>query len=968
MAGFGMMGKIMNHPISKTGIETLEFPRLRWAVFCLVFWAIPLLLRCYSANVGWAEAEEKDKIRFEKRLDRVVSGLAIWNETPAFITTLLRTAESRIFLSPDPWKTAERVKRQLNKRFPGLFTFSFLDPSGNIIGNLTDGVSKVALLKRFNADYRARLKGDYEPIKRSWRMYQSFIGALIDATFSPSTLIMASYRKEKAYTFVGSPFPRGMVIVRVQEPPDWKILGIRDQVKLANARNKHSKVGLIGPAGDLLIQSSDLQDAGGDLNPVLAEFESGVTDRVWRGNRIWVQHTVAADFRLIGVLRMPPNRIADSGRLGLVASMTLLFAIFSISTLLVMKGRFILYLPIRLKLVLLFLYTAGLPLSLLSLTAGIYISDRRQVLESSIHREREKALFVFDRTFLKMQGRVQSDLNMCFRRLRPKPDRVASEAIMLLEKLFLKYHPSLSRMYDEAGHDIWKGTQDRNEVKSARGLRDLTLNIFKSIRSEEENVSESLANSPLSTVSAVAGGMEIEALFAQLVLNLGRLAEFSLGDVKSLAGVFPIFDSNETVRYLVAMVWGRINLERQYVVKHLDRASRGLSYTSLFAFNRMTKGWHWPPKFRYQSDIQSFLKKVDSQSTTSTDRVERTDGKTLLLTGIRGSELSEYDLIAVTSDAGIQRELSDLNWMFRAMIFLMLLISATVGTLLARKFLAPVGYLAEGVDAIKNRRFDLRLPVLDRDELGDLAATFNDMMGGLADLEIARIVQESLFPNKALSSDNLSVYGNCRPAAQVGGDYFDYFTMPNGKTAVLVGDVSGHGVAAAMGMAMAKAVIASPEQARDDPARMLSSLHSVLLTTLKRKKMMTFFYGVVEAGARRLVYSNAGHCYPYLVRAGRAEALILPGFPLGSISRSEYVSAECPLEPGDVLIFFTDGLVEAFISAGEMISYARFEKALPGLIGSNPMATEAAIESWFDSVVAPGPLDDDITVVALHIS
>ncbi len=362
--------------------------------------------------------------------------------------------------------------------------------------------------------------------------------------------------------------------------------------------------------------------------------------------------------------------------------------------------------------------------------------------------------------------------------------------------------------------------------------------------------------------------------------------------------------------------------------------------------------------------IQARLK---LRNQTVKERIVR-GGTVYLVTGVRGVELSEYHLIAVTRDDLIRAELTRIRWSLGSMALGMLAIALSVGATLARSFLGPVGNLSLGVAALRSRQFDRRVPVLDRDELGDLAATFNEMMEGLADLEVARIVQESLFPNTALTAPGATVFGSCLPAAQVGGDYYDYFTLPGDRLAIIIGDVSGHGVGAAMVMAMAKALFALEVAAETDPAQLLGRINNVFLATIKRKKMMTCFFALCELRTGRMFVSNAGHNPPLLVRGTTVTMLELNQAPLGIRARPNYKNAEFMLEPGDTVLFYTDGLVEAVGHDGTQLGTSELMARLPAMLGSDPQATEGALRAWHNRVVRPGPQDDDISLVVLQLA
>ncbi|MFZ2958036.1 MAG: SpoIIE family protein phosphatase [Candidatus Ozemobacteraceae bacterium] len=344
-----------------------------------------------------------------------------------------------------------------------------------------------------------------------------------------------------------------------------------------------------------------------------------------------------------------------------------------------------------------------------------------------------------------------------------------------------------------------------------------------------------------------------------------------------------------------------------------------------------------------------------------------TDGTVFCVAG-KGEALKSYSLIAYSTDERIQAELGKARSVFLvvALIFLSMVLAAS--RLLAARFLIPVNDLAEGVRALRERRFSHRIPIRNDDELGQLSMTFNGMAEGLKDLEVARLVQENYFPSLPLERDGWTVSGSCQPASRVGGDYLDFFPIGEKRLGLVIGDVSGHGVGAALVVGMAKALIASPTMILE-PAAILERMQRVFAATLKRKKMMTCCVVMFEPETGRLWSANAGHNLPYLVRGnGLVEQLKPGGKPLGTKNKPFAVQEEC-LANDDWLFMYTDGFIEAARLgdvSGECIGYERVEEALPGLRREDAQTTENALREWFVTQAAPGPQADDITILVLR--
>ncbi|RCK79955.1 MAG: Serine phosphatase RsbU, regulator of sigma subunit [Candidatus Ozemobacter sibiricus] len=337
------------------------------------------------------------------------------------------------------------------------------------------------------------------------------------------------------------------------------------------------------------------------------------------------------------------------------------------------------------------------------------------------------------------------------------------------------------------------------------------------------------------------------------------------------------------------------------------------------------------------------------------------------MTGQPGIALEGLTLLHEAPLTPIDAELR--GWRHGLALFgaLLLGLGALVGWLLGRTFLAPIQAIARGIEAVDRRDFRHRIAWPGNDEFARLAQSFDGMLETMADLEVGRIVQEGLFPRTLLEAETLSVYGRCVPATAMGGDYYDFLRLEEGAVAVALGDVSGHGVGAALVMAMAKALSVNLALDGVPPLEILHRLNRVLLETLQRRKTFSVVFLVLEPAVGRLSMINAGQSFPLRVRAGTGTYLPQVNYPLGSRQRLALQVVEHDLRPGDRLILFSDGLVEAIRPDGRPIGYEALAARLPALIGPSPVETEANLRAWAAAETAGAPPADDVTIVAVHV-
>jgi len=279
------------------------------------------------------------------------------------------------------------------------------------------------------------------------------------------------------------------------------------------------------------------------------------------------------------------------------------------------------------------------------------------------------------------------------------------------------------------------------------------------------------------------------------------------------------------------------------------------------------------------------------------------------------------------------------------------------------------------VAALGRRDFKHRLPELGADELGRLFGAFNEMMAEAADLALARSVQEGLIPRTFPQLPGYSCAGRLHTATDLGGDCLDSFLLPDGRLLFLVGDIAGHGIGSALLMAFARAVTfhwSEAGQAR--PEVLAADLDALLREGGNPKVFMSAVIGILDVSLHRIDMVVCGHPYPLLVRAdGTTAWLGRPGLPLGAGVRPVVPRVlTVALQPGDVLLTYTDGLIEGTTPQGEMVGYDRLVDWVVQVrtaSGAPAVADEAALllaallarhAAW--CVNAAG---DDVTVCAL---
>lgn len=339
------------------------------------------------------------------------------------------------------------------------------------------------------------------------------------------------------------------------------------------------------------------------------------------------------------------------------------------------------------------------------------------------------------------------------------------------------------------------------------------------------------------------------------------------------------------------------------------------------------------------------------------------------------------------------------------------LIALFIGLGLTRTITRSVANLYEATEKINRGDFRYRIQVRSRDQLAALETSFNSMSASLekllveqrekerlqSELAIAQEVQGQLFPKSNLQLDSLELYGVCRPARTVSGDYYDFLPLGGEKMGIAVGDISGKGISAALVMATLHsavrvyefgglpdraqistaglAVLTALRRGEGRPAPTLSSngIHSPseVLWLLNRhlfhntpeEKYATLFLGIFDGRSRRITYSNAGHLPPVVVgEDGSLRRLVAGGMPIGLFDNLAFDEAGAELNPGDIFVAYSDGVTEPENEFGEFGEHRLLELVREHRHGPLERVAEvvlAAVSDWIGSAEQP----DDVTLV-----
>ncbi|HOY69042.1 MAG TPA: SpoIIE family protein phosphatase [Candidatus Ozemobacteraceae bacterium] len=345
--------------------------------------------------------------------------------------------------------------------------------------------------------------------------------------------------------------------------------------------------------------------------------------------------------------------------------------------------------------------------------------------------------------------------------------------------------------------------------------------------------------------------------------------------------------------------------------------------------------------------------------------ITRIRGVEYLMTALPGTRLDGYALLIARPMQEIEKRTRELDRRMAGVSLGILALIIGVTAAVATRLLGPLERLETGLAAIRRRDFATRVRPGGVRELDRLGERVNLVAETLRDLEIARSVQEHLWPETGLAGEGWAVAGGCVTAADLGGDYHDWMQLPDGRVMLAVGDVAGHGIPAALVTAAAKVELGMQIRGLCGPGETLGRMNTAFAEQAGRVRPMSLWLGLYSPSSGVLHAADAGH--PFAVLAlpdGTTELVGKPGYPLGSRRTASYPESVLVVPPGGRLVLYSDGLPEAVDPAGTPFGYDRLRETIAGCRQEPPAVLVdrllATMAAWSGQAV---PADDQTVVV-----
>jgi hypothetical protein len=614
---------------------------------------------------------------------------------------------------------------------------------------------------------------------------------------------------------------------------------------------------------------------------------------------------------------------------------------------------------IRQKLFLIFLFTNGLPVLIMISVGYEYFEQKQQTMINSINNNSARLLKSLDSSFplyvdtIRQKIDTQIDSTPELAHSSPSSDSIDSLAEFLkrLEPdeayLFTRNRISLI----ELGSDV---------ITSASFLKGFLSNALE--------IFNNSGYRPIKRKKTVIEEISDETyVYSDFLETMQRISLQNFGSGNRYTYLKLLGDQKNYNNWGILLVaWKPTTLMKRYSKETAEKVNKHIYPRKLLIMDYESENIV-PTRFNNQSNVRRIMHRTKSRKLINENNLKIGSEK-YVASSLTGIKMNNAVLMLLHPAKEVETTIEDIYNQIQIAAIVCLLFVSVVFRLYSGRFSRPVHELATGVSQVRKRNFNVQVPYESKDEFGQLIQGFNGTVAGMRELAVGTAIQESLLPPEKANFAKFKLFARSVFMNRMGGDYYDYYPLEDERMGVFFGDVAGHGIPAAVIMAMTKAIVAANKDQNKKPAQFLKIANSIFLSLKKSgwKRMMTGLCLELNTKTGKLIFANAGQCFPVIVgKNGKgmryAKAF---GMPLGHKMRKDYAESKECIAPGESLILYTDGIIEATNARGEIFAFDRFEKLLQNSWDQN-------LEKWWENIFAAysswaAAQDDDITFLMIR--
>ncbi|MBU1108453.1 MAG: SpoIIE family protein phosphatase [Candidatus Riflebacteria bacterium] len=944
-------------------------PYFRFVIFSFIFCIVPFLV---SGFLGWYYLENENEVNQNKALESIknsLNDLVCQIDPEYYINTRFNSLHRQIFSRPVTPERLTSFSKSAKQQWGFDFDLYCFDQNGKLLTPENVKLRSRFLISRLwdaiatNWIYPGDLqkRGQvYQAYRKSLNAIKGlfgkeFIGSLIANRLGESYRFYCSGRSGLIFWNINMPAMNGGTICIVWDIPSPEKLISQLFSKSLNY-----------PIQTAIRDSSD--------NNIYTDkrLTPDRASRLWRLLEDQQQDYVIDNDFIWVMLKSSTAKIIAGKQLKSVFSREFVLTavaiwIFGFTLLLTLIFRWIIqrksfYMPIPAKLVALFLYAVFLPTISILFLAYLSIRDGRAAMISDCQKNAREALLDLDSSFNDEKNRLlQYVRNICAEpKLRQDPKKVLEELV--------------SDNWNMDKIDFKLINLNGSEILSSSGADNVSSALIRAFSGVciEKYLSERLATENEGKIRRP--DFQAEMIFDTPEVGLQKLVEqpdvLHTVQLTSHKNIW-YWDVFKEPNHPAAFIFFNKKYEllvKKYLSRAIIRSRKSFQHGKFRIFAKIDDSAIWyPGSEEVSSQLAGLANRAKIQQVDFFAQV-KISGQSYLAAVHPGKNVSGVSFMALFPVNEIERHLTSIKeWVFSVVIFIFFT-TVFIGIALSDTFLIPVSELKRGMQALESRQLDLRLLPQAKDELGDLTNVFNQMMGSLEESSMGKVVQERLFPTTTLEAGNYRVFGQSKPASDLGGDYFDYMLVDENRFIVILGDVTGHGIPAALVMAMAKSVILVGMQKNLELEEIFILLNTTIFKTMRKKLFMTCCVAEINIQTNIIRIINFGQTYPILLTNDAKFTMVKtqPSLPLGMREKLRFTLNEFQMQPNEKMIFYTDGLIESMPESSEIDSFIQFSDYLIRLNNEkiDKFCNKIIFEHPFFKTNEPQP--DDFTAVVLE--
>ncbi|MDD3000865.1 MAG: SpoIIE family protein phosphatase [Candidatus Riflebacteria bacterium] len=924
----------------------------------ICFALIPALLlnEILSETLNIRHQNEVEEV-FEK-MDKKLNLMGKYSDNAHYFHLLLKNIFDKTTKSQNKFDTLESEINKFKQLLPNEIRIITWDKNGQIVEKLTDFkkyryfIAKlhtylktiVELFKKDGINSNSAL----EFIEKDIKTFRPLIGKFIQTKdfrlpFMPEEhgkCIIADSKNDFQLVWFNS--DDNLTLLCFIKPIESQNPGIDKIITRLNRSDDKMKTGIIDINNLKKLAENNPNNETKDLLLELTKYENSAFSHRITDNRIIAFKLLTPSLRSYCIMNKEhmqtgyPTQIKNEILTKIAAALLLLIFLHYCYKLVNNQN----YFSIKKQIAILFVYANGLPLLILGTIGYEHIQQYEKAIIRETHKNNERILRDLDSGLVhhkrKFTKKVFDEFDELFKNTKNRLPNESDKSE--LKRLLTHLNAEEINAYDKTGKSIVACKANDKIISPHEPMRLFSLSTLK-LANLDENSTEQLINedsvSNFNNTPIWKKAMNFDRFNSSILQHatklIGKLDEFNLGSEISLCMVH-ILGNKETRKFnsVLFILWSMEDFQKLYIQNIINEKNAQTNETKYMAMGINEKTLIGYKGNDSEKIISALSKSLDSQITHENNVLINNEKH--IFTALPGSYNNQMILCATLPAKIIDTKINNLKFKIGLLALLNFAIISAVIIALNKQFISPVHQLSNAVKQINSQNYEFKTKIENNDEFGELGKVFKETSEGLSELAVGKIVQQALLPESRHKHNNIEIFGKSVTMTKLGGDYFDHFSISDSFTGVLMGDVAGHGIPAAIIMAVAKATIILNKSKAKNPAEMLLSLHNTLYTLRKSnlKRMLTCQFITINDITGECTISNSGHCYPVIVEDKGKNAYFkeIIGTPLGITKKLKCNNHNFVLKPKDTLILYSDCLIEAINSQNEAFGSKRLLKCL----------------------------------------